>query len=513
MQSSLPTSSELTELLPFLTPQEREELDSLLMVSPIWNPQAGKQTMAYYSPADELLYGGSAGSGKSDLELGLAVTAHRRSIIFRREFPQLKGLIDRSHEILDGTGAVYNGSEYTWKNIPGDRKIEFGSVQYLDDWRKYQGRPHDLVEFDELANFLKGQYLALIGWNRTTIPWQRCRVVGATNPPTDADGEWIIERWAPWLDDQNAYPAKSGELRWYAMIDGKDTPVDGPEEFKHKSEIIKPKSRTFISARLSDNPILEATGYEATLQAFPEPLRSMMLYGLFNVGRTDNPWQVIPTAWVKAAQARWTPIKPAGMAMTALGADVARGGDDKMVLSPRYGNWFDELLKYPGAICNTGPAGAGLIISALKGAPAINLDVIGIGSSVYDFLKSGKVKNVNPVNFAEKSEMLDRSKKYKMRNVRAAAYWAMREALDPDLGDNLALPPDPELLADLTAPRWSVTASGIIIEDKDDIIKRLGRSPDCGDAVVLAHYQGGRASTWDDLGGLGKLENYQSRWK
>ena len=84
-----------------------------------------------------------------------------------------------------------------------------------------------------------------------------------------------------------------------------------------------------------------------------------------------------------------------------------------------------------------------------------------------------------------------------MRNVRAEAYWGLREALDPVKGDNLTLPDDPELLADLVAPHWKLSASGIQIESKDEIKARLGRSPDCGDAVVLAHY--GSYGAWMTL--------------
>jgi hypothetical protein len=64
--------------------------------------------------------------------------------------------------------------------------------------------------------------------------------------------------------------------------------------------------------------------------------------------------------------------------------------------------------------------------------------------------------------------------------------WRLREALDPDKGENLALPPDTELKADLCAPRWKLTAQGIQIELKDEVKKRIGRSPDKGDAVILA---------------------------
>jgi hypothetical protein len=62
----------------------------------------------------------------------------------------------------------------------------------------------------------------------------------------------------------------------------------------------------------------------------------------------------------------------------------------------------------------------------------------------------------------------------------------MRDLLDPECGQRNALPPDQELLADLTAPRWAMTMQGIKVEPKEDIVKRLGRSPDCADAVALA---------------------------
>jgi hypothetical protein len=56
------------------------------------------------------------------------------------------------------------------------------------------------------------------------------------------------------------------------------------------------------------------------------------------------------------------------------------------------------------------------------------------------------------------------------------------------------LPDDPELLADLTAPTFEVrTTGGILIESKDDIRKRLGRSTNKGDACVMAHQPGNQA--------------------
>jgi hypothetical protein len=57
-------------------------------------PNIGPQTLAYLSEADEVFYGGGAGGGKSALLCGLAIEEHKKAIIFRREYPQIKSLID-----------------------------------------------------------------------------------------------------------------------------------------------------------------------------------------------------------------------------------------------------------------------------------------------------------------------------------------------------------------------------------------------------------------------------------
>lgn len=445
--------------------------------------------LAWASDADELFYGGSAGGGKSDLLLGLAATAHTRTIVFRREYPQLKALIDRSKEIIGGA-ACWNGQDMVWR-FPTGQLLEFGAVQYADDVRKYQGRPHDLKAFDELPNFMEQQYRFLIGWTRTTIPGQRTRVVGAGNPPTSAEGEWVIRYWGPWLDGQHPRPAKPGELRWFATIDGKDEEQEHGTPFVYKGETIQPRSRTFIPARLKDNPHLMATGYMATLQAMPEPLRSQMLYGDFGVGIQDDPWQVIPTEWIRKAQQRWQErSRPADAPLSSIGVDVARGGKDQTVLSRRYGTWFAPLEKHPGTATPDGPAVGALALAALAAdghaQTTLNIDVIGVGASVYDHCKA-RTKAARPVNFAAGAPGKDRAGVLEFANLRAYAYWSLREALDPEKGDGLALPPDPELVADLTAPRWQMRANGVLIESKEDIAKRIGRSTDSGDAVALAH--------------------------
>lgn len=106
------------------------------------------------------------------------------------------------------------------------------------------------------------------------------------------------------------------------------------------------------------------------------------------------------------------------------------------------------------------------------------------------------------------------------RNCRAAAWWNLREMLDPDSGLEVALPPDDALTGDLTSPTWRVMSGGRIqIESKDDIRKRLGRSTDDGDAVVQAFWPEGTVAASLDRFGRDKDASFfasepaSSRWK
>jgi hypothetical protein len=88
-----------------------------------WLPLPGAQTAAFFSEADLLLYGGSAGSSKSDLLLGLAFTSHRHSMFVRRQFTDLGAGIKRAREIA-GPGHAFNGAPPARLTL-GDRTLEF----------------------------------------------------------------------------------------------------------------------------------------------------------------------------------------------------------------------------------------------------------------------------------------------------------------------------------------------------------------------------------------------------
>lgn len=489
------------ELLKYLTPEELAELDTLLTTDrTIWRPLPGPQSMAYDSTADIIGYGGAAGGGKTDLACGKSLTQHRKVGVFRLNGTELTGVIDRFTELIGGRQG-YNGKDNIWRTRRADGvtvQIEFGSFPNLGDEKKYQGRPHDLLIFDEAANMRQEQVRFLLGWLRTTIPGQRCQALLTFNPPTTAEGRWIIDYFGPWLDKKHPNPAKPGELRWFATVDGKDIEVGSGEVFEHNGEQIKPLSRTFIPSRISDNPYLMGTGYMATLQSLPEPLRSQMLNGDFQAGMEDDPWQVIPTTWVDAAMARWKrpdKLKP----MDSLGIDVARAGKDSTIIARRHDMWFDVPLAYPGSATPDGPTVAGLAIAAQRDRAVMHIDVIGVGSSPYDFLNEAN-QQVIGVNVAESATGVDKSGRLRFKNLRSQLYWRMREALDPQNNTGICLPPDKRLLADLCAPTWKLVGQTIQVASREEIIDRIGRSPDYASAYVLALMDTPKRSILDDMG-------------
>jgi len=436
-----------------------------------WQPiPDSPQALALRSPADELLFGGQAGGGKTDLIVGLALTQHQRSLILRRRATDLSALISRAREL---TGALGSTSIRV-----GGRVIEFGGCKDEASKFKYRGRPHDLKAFDELSEFSQSQYEFVCAWNRTADPNQRCRVVATTNPPDTNEGRWIIQHWAPWLDPSHPNPAKSGEVRWFH--DGKE--VDGPEPIGGKY----PRSRSFIRASVEDNPFMMASGYDRLLDNLPEEIRDKLRYGEFSMQIEDNPRQLIPSGWVEAAQERYRLGNYSG-GTRAIGVDPARGGRDRTVIAVSEGDRV-EIHSYPGSKTPDGSSVVQLILQHWTEGTPILLDVIGIGASVLDYLKDLGYP-VKPVNFSHSSARRDKSGLLKFSNLRTEVYWNLRDQLNPGYNPTIALPPDPGLLAELTSIRYRLGHKGIQIESKDEIYSRIGRSTDLADAVALSRHK------------------------
>jgi hypothetical protein len=222
--------------------------------------------------------------------------------------------------------------------------------------------------------------------------------------------------------------------------------------------------------------------------------------GLFPDSNTDG---VIPLGWIEAAIVRWNNWNDAGRPQTGdprrvVGADIARFGEDSTSLAIRRG-WAVESIRkfhYSDTMETTGH------IVALLTNPAdiAVVDVIGVGAGVVDRMRELQVPNLafNASASAKSATgvpVKDRSGEWKFKNLRAAAWWNLRELLDPATGSEIMLPDDELLRADLVAPRVAYESGGVIkIESKDDIRKRLGRSTDSGDSVVQAYWTDSESS-------------------
>jgi len=527
------TLAEMEGYIRGMTPEAQSQLQSLVqpLIDKPWLPQPGPQATAYDHPADETLYGGAAGGGKTDLVIGLATTSHKRSLIFRRQATDLDGLWERLLEVL-GARAPREQNSVKKRLITSDnRLIEMGHLEAQGSEKSWQGRAHDLIAFDEAAQLDEAKVMFVMQWLRSVDPGQRTRVVFATNPPVPemrggelidvGSGDYLIRWFAPWIDPHYQDKAEPGEIRWavmsrqgdrfethwvpgpgwYSREDG--TPWDGeepdPSEIT-RHQLAKAKSRTFIKSLVRDNAFLSGTGYVERLSATPEPLRSMLMDGVFGLKLQDHEWQVIQTNWVVAAQQRWRDrvekirdnhgqhLEP----MLVLAADIAQGGVDTTVLAPlRTDNFFDEMITAPGEKTPTGVEVTEMLIRAQTNSAMIVLDGGGgWGGATKERLKSQHDIDARLFNPSEKSTAWTRDMFYRFLNQRAEIWWKFREALDPDSGQDICLPPSPVLLAQLTAVHYAIDKNVIKIESKDSLRKRLGSSTDEADAVLMAwHYR------------------------
>jgi hypothetical protein len=216
---------------------------------------------------------------------------------------------------------------------------------------------------------------------------------------------------------------------------------------------------------------------------------------------------LIPLAWIEAANDRWLNWSEQDdsrrwLPFTCVGVDIARSMDgDKTVLALRHEDAITELRRYSEADTMSVVGHVAGVLNARGGFAVV--DVIGVGGGPVDRLREQNftVRAFNSSSAAP-SAMTDRSGELGFLNTRSAAWWTLRERLDPAYGPTIAFPPDDLLTGDLTAPHWRVSSGGKIqVEGKDDgwtdskgnkrpsLRQRLGRSTDDGDAVVMAFFE------------------------
>ena len=251
-------------------------------------PQEGPQTKFLESDADIVIYGGSAGGGKT-YALLLDFLRHYNNpkagaVCFRRTSPQVRnegGLWDTSKIIYGMLGAEPKEVNLTWV-FPKGCKLKFSHLEYNKNVLDWQGAQIPIIYFDELTHFTEKQFWYMLSRNRS-VSSIKPYIRATTNPSSKS---WV-KKLVEWYLDENGFPVleKSGVKRFFVRIDDKLIWSENENELKQKYNGMTPKSFTFIPAKLSDNKILTSNdpSYLANLQALSKFERMQLLDGNWNV--------------------------------------------------------------------------------------------------------------------------------------------------------------------------------------------------------------------------------------
>jgi predicted phage terminase large subunit-like protein len=264
-----------------------------------WTPNPGPQAEFFNSTCREILYGGSAGGGKTSALTALVLKwSHLKgyeSVVLRRETTQLDDLIKKSKELF---ADVYPGLQpvhspnFEW-TFPAGGTAKYRHCQREHDYAKFDGWEINLLCFDELTHFTERQYKAICARVRSSDP-ALPRLIRATTNPGGEGHEWVFKHWGAWLDPEfkaegletriddagnKLPPAKPGEIFWISTDDnGNEAYFRSPQPLVDGNEVAL--SRTFIPAKLEDNPHLLTNdpAYMAQLNAL-DPVRREQLKG------------------------------------------------------------------------------------------------------------------------------------------------------------------------------------------------------------------------------------------
>lgn len=255
-------------------------------------PQPGPQTAFLSSPADIVIFGGSAGGGKTwGLLMEMLRHIHVKgfgAVIFRKSYPQIRsegGLWDTSGLIYPHVGGIPKETSTRWEFKNGNT-IKFAHLGLDKEVYDWQGSQIPLICFDELTHFSMKMFFYMLSRNRSLCgikPYIRA----TTNPDSDS---WVAKLISWWIDEEG-FPiqSRSGSLRWFIRVNDELIWASSKTELTDLHPGSIPKSLTFIPAKLSDNKILEQKdpGYRANLMALGRVERERLL---------DGNWKVRPSA-------------------------------------------------------------------------------------------------------------------------------------------------------------------------------------------------------------------------
>mgnify|MGYP004556857727 FL=1 len=213
---------------------------------------------------------------------------------------------------------------------------------------------------------------------------------------------------------------------------------------------------------------------------------------------------LIPSQWIEAAHQRWIEAhgeEPAQAGRRVLGVDVAGMGRDCTVFCERKENYVAPFRSFNSG----GTADHMEIAGKIRGERSVHpkllvsIDTIGEGAGVFSrcveqensqgrqYILSCKYSE--GAKNAQGKELTDLTGQHRFLNMRAYLFWAVRDWLNPKNDTGAMLPPDSQFDEEASEIRWAFRSDGKIqIEAKDEIKKRIGRSPDKFDALANTFY-------------------------
>jgi hypothetical protein len=236
----------------------------------------------------------------------------------------------------------------------------------------------------------------------------------------------------------------------------------------------------------------------------PNDLFRVKVRGMFPEVSEDI---LIPFSWVELANKRWREKdKKVILGQHRIGVDIAGMGRDNSVLCHRY----DDYVSFFDVYQSGGKADhmkiTGIVNNSLQGRTEAFIDTIGEGAGVYSrLIELGKKNKVYSCKFSESAiDLHDITGQYEFVNMRAYLFWAVRDWLNPANNSTACLPADAELMQEITEIKYIVQSSGkIIIEPKEDIKKRIGRSIDKFDSLANTFYPGKKSGmNINDISGM-----------
>lgn len=223
----------------------------------------------------------------------------------------------------------------------------------------------------------------------------------------------------------------------------------------------------------------------------PNDLFRVKVLGMFPKVSEDN---LIPYEWINIANKRWLEFSEENFIPHSdlrLGVDVAGMGRDSSVLCYRYDNYLAKFVSHQSGGSADHMHIAGMVSKAIRtdGSQAF-IDTIGEGAGVYSRLRELGYENAFSCKFSESArDLTDITGVYTFANMKAYLYWCVRDWLNPANKFNAAVPLNDRFLEEATDIKWKFQSNGsIIIEPKEETIKRLKRSPDLFDSLANTFY-------------------------